>query len=231
MLRAIGVPSLDALIDQTIPPGIRLHEAARPAAGRHRARLPAPAARRSPRRTSRCALVHRDGLLRLRHAERHPAQRVREPGLVHAVHAVSGRDRAGPARVAAELPDDGDGPDRDGDRDRVAARRGDGGGRSDDDVPPACRRRRRRRAQASVFLVSRSLLSADARRAARPRRAARHPSSRSATRDALPIDARRSALLLQYPDDRGDVARPAAVHRQGARGRACSSRSRPICSR
>ena len=35
------------------------------------------------------------GLLRLHHAERDPAQRARKSRLVHAVHAVSGRDRAG----------------------------------------------------------------------------------------------------------------------------------------
>ena len=45
---------------------------------------------------------------------RHPAQRVRESRLVHAVHAVSGRDRAGPPRVAPQLPDDGERPDGDG---------------------------------------------------------------------------------------------------------------------
>ena len=33
-------------------------------------------------------------------------------------------------------------------------------------------------------------------------------------------------LLLQYPDDRGEVARSAADHREGACGRRCWSRSR-----
>ena len=37
---------------------------------------------------------------------------LREPGLVHALHAVPGRDRPGPPRVAAQLPDDGERPDR-----------------------------------------------------------------------------------------------------------------------
>ena len=42
------------------------------------------------------------------HARRDPAQRAREPGLVHGLHAVPGRDLAGPARGARQLPDDGD---------------------------------------------------------------------------------------------------------------------------
>jgi hypothetical protein len=47
------------------------------------------------------------GLPRHDHAAGDPAQRAREPGLVHAVHALPGRDRPGPARGAAQLPDDG----------------------------------------------------------------------------------------------------------------------------
>ena len=54
------------------------------------------------------AIVHRARLLRLHHAAGDPAKRARESRLVHGVHAVSGRDRAGTSRGAAELPDDGD---------------------------------------------------------------------------------------------------------------------------
>ena len=57
-------------------------------------------------------LVHRHGLPRLHHPAGHPAQHPGEPGLVHAVHALPGRDRAGPAGGAAQLPDDGRRPDR-----------------------------------------------------------------------------------------------------------------------
>ena len=71
------------------------------------------------------------------HAERHPAQRVREPRLVHALYAVSGRDRARPSRVAAQLPDGGQRSHGDGHRHGVAARRRHGRGRGDDDVPSA----------------------------------------------------------------------------------------------
>ena len=51
--------------------------------------------------------LHRPGLLRHAHAGRDPAQHPREPGLVHRLHAVPGRDLAGPAGGAGQLPDDG----------------------------------------------------------------------------------------------------------------------------
>ena len=185
--------------------------AARPARRRNRARLPPPAARRSRRatRVARSYIGH--GLLRLRHAERDPAERVRESRLVHAVHAVSGRDRPGPSRIAAEFPDGGQRPDRHGHRDGVAARRGHGGGRSDDDVPSAAGEEDRH-GHGSVFLVSRALLSADARRAARPRRAARHPhrGRRSVERVRRAARERVRRCCCSIPDDRGEVVRPAS---------------------
>ena len=58
------------------------------------------------------------------HARRHPPQRARVARLVHRLHAVPAGDRAGPARGAAQLPDDGHRPHRPGRRERVAARRG-----------------------------------------------------------------------------------------------------------
>ena len=94
-------------------------------------------------------LVPRARLLRLPHAAGDPAQRPREPRLVHGVHAVSGRDRAGTPRGAAELPDDGHGPHRAGDRERVAARRRDGGRRGDGDVAT---RRAASRARKTFFV-------------------------------------------------------------------------------
>ena len=118
-------------------------EGAEPAAGRDRSRLPAPAARRR-REEHGHALVHRHGLLRHAHAGGDPAQRVREPRLVHALHAVPGGNRPGTPRVAAELPDDGERSHRDGDRVGIAARRRHRRRRGDDDVPSAATRRRRR---------------------------------------------------------------------------------------
>ena len=78
---------------------------------RSRAHLPPPAARHR-RAQHRRPFVHRHGLLRMRDAERNPAQRLRESGLVHAVYAVSGRDCAGPPRIAAQFPDGRSRPDR-----------------------------------------------------------------------------------------------------------------------
>ena len=229
MLRAIGVPSLDALIDQTIPPGIRadrpldLPEAETEYGYLRRLRTHRRAQRRG-------ALVHRDGLLRLHHAERDPAQRVREPRLVHALHTVPGRDRAGPPRVAAQLPDRRQGPDRHGHRDRVAARRGHRRRRGDDDVPSGADEEGEAGAGERVPGVG-PLLPADAGRAARPRRAARH----------RPGDWRSGRLHRRAA--RSGVRAPVAVSRRPRRGRrsargdrtrarrtACSSRSRPTSS-
>ena len=119
-------------------------------------------------------VVHRHGVLRLRDAQRHPAQRVREPVLVHALHAVPGGDRAGAARIAAELPDRREGPDGHGHRDGVAARRRHRGGRGDDDVPPGADEEGAAGAGERVPRLG-PMLPADAGRAARPRRTARHP--------------------------------------------------------
>ena len=99
--------SLDALVDE--------HRARSASACAGRWPLPARAASTSCSHELRGArpaepglpLVHRDGLPRHVHPAGHPAQRAREPGLVHGLHAVPGRDRAGPARGAAQLPDHG----------------------------------------------------------------------------------------------------------------------------
>ncbi len=113
-------------------------------------------------------VADRPRLPRHDHPARHLAQRAREPGLVHRVHAVPARDQPGPARSAPQLPDDGERAHRDGSRQRVAARRGHRRGRGHGDAaPPQSQgghgvRRRRRRA------------SADDRRRAHPRRTARH---------------------------------------------------------
>ena len=71
------------------------------------------------------------------HAGRDPAQRPREPGLVHGVHPVPARDQPGSPGGSPELPDDGDGPHRARHGQRVAARREHRGGRGRHaDAPP-----------------------------------------------------------------------------------------------
>ena len=120
---------------------------ARGRAARHTARATARARRsedreRSARRDQRArgtqravAQLHRHGLLRHAYAGRDPAQRAREPRLVHRVHALPGRDLARPARGAAQFPADGDRPHRAAGGKRVAARRSDRGGGGDGDDP------------------------------------------------------------------------------------------------
>ena len=76
-------------------------------AGRDRARGARRAARARRRRTRVRALDDRPRLLRHDHAGGDPAQRAREPELVHRLHAVPARDLAGPPRGAHQLPDDG----------------------------------------------------------------------------------------------------------------------------
>ena len=135
MLATIGVASLDELIDQAVPASIRFAGALD---------LPGPRSERDViaelRDLARQNRVRhqpdRDGLHEHDHAARDRTERVREPGLVHRVHAVSARDQPGSARGPAQLPDDGRRADRPRHRQRLAARRGDGGGGGDDDGPP-----------------------------------------------------------------------------------------------
>ena len=81
-------------------------------------------------------IVPRPRVLRLHHAKRHRAQCPGEPRMVQAVHALSGRNRAGTSPGAAHVPDNGQRSDRHGDRERVSPRRGHCGGGGDGDAPP-----------------------------------------------------------------------------------------------
>ena len=120
MLATIGFDNLDALIDATVPKNIRLD---RP--------LNLPDARANATRSPNCARSRRRTRWRVRssapatpthHAAGDSAEHSRESRLVHRLHAVSGRDRAGPARSAAEFPDDDHRSDGARHRERVAAR-------------------------------------------------------------------------------------------------------------
>ena len=197
MLAAIGAASLDALIDEAIPASIRLKQPLLlpPAESEHQyLRRLTQIARRNQTFRSYIGLGYHDTItpsviLRMVHGE---------PRLVHAVHALPGRDCPGPARVAAQLPDDGGGPDGDGGGERVAARRGDGRGRGDDAAAPGPEQQGRRSA---VFLVSDRCFpqTIDVVRRARSRWASTSRSWRRRT-----VRRRRAfGVLLQYPDEHG----------------------------
>ncbi len=223
MLALLGYGSLDELVADAVPAGIR--EAAPlelPRAGR-RGRGPGRAAgpgRPQPGRD----LDDRPRLPRHRHAAGDPAQRAREPGLVHGLHAVPAGDLPGPARGAAQLPDHGRRPHRHGPGQRLAARRGHRRGRGHDPGPPGgqgprrCRLRRRRR-----------LPPADHRGGPDPGRAARHRGGRGRPGRRPARRRRRSACCAQYPGSTGLVRDDAAAGRGRARTRAPSWRSPPTC--
>ena len=228
MLEAVGAASLDALMDETIPAGIRLTSPLDLPEGQpehqHLRDL-----RRARRPQSAVQVLHRPRLLRLHHAERHPAERAREPGLVYAVHAVPGRDRPGPARGSPEFPDHGPRSDRHGDRERVAARRSDRRGRSDDDAVPGAGKADRRRRRGAAVLRRRFVLPADDRRAARPGRAARDRARRrrSAVGGLRRSDVRRAGADAGRSRAR---ARSARVHRARRRRTGSWSPSARTCS-
>ena len=110
--RARPWPSLDELIDETVPASIRCAARSSSAAARTEARAARRARARSPRRTRSSGRSSAWATHDTHHPAGHPAQHPGEPRLVHAVHAVPGGDRPGPARGAAQLPDDGRRPDR-----------------------------------------------------------------------------------------------------------------------
>ena len=189
--------------------------AAGPARGDHRSR----GAGQDPRHRRQepgVPQLHRPGLLRHPHAERHPAQHPREPGLVHRLHAVPGRDLAGPHGGADQLPDHVRRPHRHGDRQRLAARRSHRRGRGDDpgqalgasrsrtcsSSPAACIRRRSKcSAPAPTALGIELHVGDDA--------------------DAANVDS--FGVLLQYPDTFGQIndytALADAAHARGGAGR------------
>ena len=100
MLAALGLDSLDELIDRRrarADPHRRAARRCRAAASE--AEVLAELARAGRPQPGRHP-PDRAGLPRHDHAAGHPAQRAREPGLVHGVHAVPARDQPGPARGA-----------------------------------------------------------------------------------------------------------------------------------
>ena len=228
MLSVIGAASRRALIEQ--------HRAAHRSRAAAPMRLPAPlgeaealAELKAIAAQNRVAEeLHRPGLPRHAHAGRDPAQRAREPGLVHRLHALPGRDLAGPAGGAGQLPDHGLRPDRHGDRQRVDARRGDRRRRGDD-ARQAQRQERKRH-----VLRRRRRPSADDRGDAHARR------SRSASGRARQLGRgmaapdRRRRLLRRagaVPGDERRSCTTCAPTRRGSTPTARPSSSPPTCSR
>ena len=212
-------------IDAAVPDSIRDLSPRR--RGRSRSARPrrsrgcAGSARRNEVFTSLIGL----GYTRHVHAAGDPAQRAREPGLVHRVHAVPARDLAGPARGAAQLPDDGRGPHRHGDRRtrRCSTRRP--------------RRPRRWRCGAAGTEAARRRSSSTPTAIRRRSRSSRRAPSRSASRSSSAIRARprsassSSACSLQYPGSSGrvrddaDVVERVSRRRRAGHGRGRSARA------
>ena len=169
-------------------------------------------------------VADRAGVLRHVHPAGHPAQRAREPRLVHGLHAVPAGDLAGKAGGAPQLPDDGERPHRHGHGQRVAARRAHRGGRGDGDAAPGQRREGHR-----VLRRPRVPPADDRRRAhaCRARRASKWwwaiptPTCRSTASSACSCSTRAPPV---------SCATTARWSTRSTRA-ACWSRSPPTCSR
>ena len=225
MLGVLGVGSLDELIDQAVPRSIRADGGEALTLDRAK-RARRPRARPQHRGAQRGVHVaDRARLPRHVHAAGDPAQRDGEPRLVHGVHAVPARDLPGAARGAAQLPDDGLRPHRDGGRQRVDARRGHCGGRGDDAVPALVEARRRR------LLHRPRVPPADDRGRRHPRQAARHRGRRR--RPARPTTSTRTPASACSSSTRARAACCATSRRSSTRCTrpARSSPSRPTCWR
>ena len=104
MLKAVGVPSIDDLLDETLPASIRSVEALGPpdAVPEHvaldRLRTLAKA------NATVTSLIGMGYTGTITPAGDRP-QRAGEPGVVHGVHAVPARDQPGPPRGDPQLPD------------------------------------------------------------------------------------------------------------------------------
>ncbi len=131
MLKVVGVPSLDALIDETVPKSIQQKTPLSwaPLAEHELLEKMRGVAAKNKVMTSLIG----QGYYGTRDAARDPAQHPGKPGLVYRLHPLSARDRARAAGGVAELPDHGLRPDRPAGGERVPAGRGDGGGRGHGD--------------------------------------------------------------------------------------------------
>ena len=230
MLEAVGAASLDALIDEAIPARIRLTAPLDLPAGETEHQLPPRAARHSPPGIS-CSrpyigLGYYDCVtpsVILRNVLENPGwytpytpyQAEIAQGRLEALlnFQTMVRDLTGMEVANASLLDEA----------TAAAEAMTMLHR----VQTQADRQRRRSARSSSSPI---VLPADDRRAARPRRAARHRAASSAICRRRPSTIAMFGALLQSPDEAGRRARPARVHRRGAKAaRRRWWRSRPIC--
>ena len=202
MLSVIGAASREALISALVPKNIvRGQRDGDPR--RHHRGAGAGRAEGAGRQEQGAQELHRPGLPRHDHAGRHPAQHPREPGLVHRLHALPGRDLAGPHGSAAQLPDHGHRPHRHGHRQRVDAgrshrrRRGHDAGDAHGQEQEQGVLRRRRRAAADARGGAHARAAARRRGAGRPGRPGRR---QGLLRRAVPISRR------QWPGARSQAA-------------------------
>ena len=211
MLKVLGYETLDALIDAAVPGSVRSLDALD--------LPPATSEREVLDELRRLAAQNRIvepliglGYSRDDHAGCDPAQRAREPGVVHRLHPVPTGDQPGTPRSAAEFPDDGVGPQRTRHRQRLPARRGHGGRGGRHPHAPA-RRRRVRPCPRGCRLPA-----TDHRSARNAPRAARHAAHRRRLRCGF---ARRRLLRHgpAVPGVFGCHPRLRGAHRRGARER------------
>ena len=169
MLAVVKAPSLDALVDEVVPPAIRL---TRPLSCREPDRVRVPPQIRPSRRATGCARVmggYYDTIT--------PpvicatSSRIQGGHPVHAYQAEIAQGRWN----RCSTPDHGSRPDRHGSGQRVAARRADGGGRINDAAAP-----RAAEARTSPYYFPGVVphLAADTRSAPVARRAARSDGAR-----------------------------------------------------
>ena len=124
MLQAVGAPSLDALIGETVPASIRQATPLDLGPGAVRDRGAGAHARAGARKNQVFTSLIGQGYYGTVTAAGDPAQHPGKPGLVHGLHALPAGDQPGPAGGAAQLPDHDLRSDRARRRQRLAARRG-----------------------------------------------------------------------------------------------------------
>ena len=220
MLAVIGEDSIESLLAHTVPSAIRMTEQL----DLDEPRSPESVLAELRELAGQERAAHqpdRHGLLRHHHSPGDRAQRAGEPGVVHRVHALPARDQPGPARGAAQLPDDGRRAHRVRSGQRLAARRGHRRRRGDDDGPPAVEVR-----QPSLRRPPRHP-SADHRRAGDPRRTGRHRPRRRRRRRASPTAASARCSACRRRAARSSTGRDAIA--VGARRRRVWPSSPPTC--